>query len=130
MRKTGLLTAVLLTASAALLAVTAARAQSPGAGIDLAPEAIAVAPCGALSTGFEIDAEDARAAAAKALTAGYMLGYVLGYLHGTLERDDSQEPLREDEYLAFGGAYTAACAADPGISILEAARRAAGALRQ
>lgn len=130
MRKTGLLTMALLAVSAALYIAPAAWAQAPEAGIELAPEAIAVAPCDALSTGFEIDAEDTRAAAAKALTAGYMLGYVLGYLHGTLEREDLPRPLREDEYIAFGGAYSAACAADPGISILEAARRAAKELRQ
>jgi hypothetical protein len=130
MRGTGILTAALVAALAALHAAPTARAQSPEAGIDLAPEAIAVAPCGTLSTGFEIDAEDARAAAAKALTAGYMLGYVLGYLHGTLEREGTSGPLREDEYLAFGGAYTEACATDPGLSILDAARRAAKALSQ
>jgi hypothetical protein len=130
MRKTGLLAMMPLTASVALFAAPAALAQSPAAGIELAPEAIAIAPCGTLSTGFEIDAEDARAAAAQALAAGYMLGYVIGYLHGRLESEDSPRPLREDEYLAFGGAYSAACAADPQISILDAARRAATELRR
>ena len=130
MRGTGILTAALMAASAALHVVPAARAQAPEAAIDLAPEAIAIAPCGTLSTGFAIDAEDVRVAAAKALTAGYMLGYVLGYLHGALEREAVPGPLTEEEYLAFGGAYTAACEADPDISILEAARRAADKLRQ
>lgn len=105
-----------------------ARAQDGEISIDLAPEAVAIAPCSLLAGGVEVDAEDLRRAASMALAAGYRIGFIMGYANGVLDETSQPGPLSEDEFRDFGSAYAEVCGRHPEATILEAARAAASRL--
>lgn len=106
----------------------AAHAQNGEIAVDLAPEAVAIAPCSLLAGGIEVDSEDLRRAASMALAAGYRIGFIMGYANGVLDETGQPRPLSEDEFRDFGSAYAEVCGSHPEATILEAARAAASRL--
>ena len=117
-----------LVAALVLGATGAARAQNSDITVDLAPEAVATAPCSLLAGGIEVDAEDLRRAASMALAAGYRIGFIMGYANGVLDETGEARPLSEDEFRDFGSSYAEVCGSHPEATILEAARAATSRL--
>lgn len=120
--------ALYLAAALATAACGVAHAQDGDITVDLAPEAVATAPCSLLAGGIEVDAEDLRRAASMALAAGYRIGFIMGYANGVLDETGEARPLSEDEFRDFGSAYAEVCGSHPEATILEAARAAASRL--
>lgn len=109
-------------------AAAAVRAQDGEISVDLAPEAVAIAPCSLLAGGIEVDASDLQRAASMALAAGYRIGFIMGYANGVLDETGEARPLSQDEFRDFSAAYAEVCRSHPEATILEAARAAAARL--
>jgi hypothetical protein len=105
-------------AAAVLAATGPARAQDGDLRIDLAPDAVAIAPCSLLAGGIEVDAENLERAASMALAAGYRIGFIMGYANGVLDETGDPRPLSEDEFRDFGSAYAEVCGSHPEATIL------------
>ncbi|MBT6119520.1 MAG: hypothetical protein HOH66_16785 [Rhodospirillaceae bacterium] len=119
---------LLLAAVLVFATMGGAWAQDGEIPVELAPEAVAIAPCSLLAGGIEVDAQDLRRAAAMALAAGYRIGFIMGYANGVLDETGTPQPLSEGEFRDFGNAYAEVCGAHPEATILEAARAAAARL--